>query len=182
VIQRSRLERKVRLAVAAAEYLNGHRLRRVLDVGCGEAPWRGVLRRLRPSAAYTGVDSSPYVVERFGRSRNIRFGTLGRLARLGLEGPYDLIVCADVLHYLPEREVAAGLRAIARLLGGVAFIETYTADDATIGDEDEFATRRTPAYRRLIVQAGLVHLGLHCFAGHDLAPLVTAFERGALSR
>lgn len=182
VILRSRLERKVRLAVAAAEYLSGRRVRRVLDVGCGEAPWRAVLRRMRPGVTYVGVDSSAYVVKRFGKSRGIRLGSLSTLGRMGLEGPFDLIVCADVLHYVPTKEVERGLKTISRLLDGVAFIEAYTSDDATTGDDKGFQPRRAAAYRRLMAEAGLVHLGLHCFAGKAMEYLVTSFERGGLVR
>src|SRR5207342_233424 len=114
------LERKVRLAVHAAEYFLERPIRSVLDVGCGEAPWQPLLHRLRPGVRYAGVDSSEYAVKRFGRRRNIRLGSFGSLGTLGLEGPFDLIVCADVLHYVDGRELAPGLEAIADLLGGVA--------------------------------------------------------------
>src|SRR5512132_2009708 len=58
VSTRASLERKVRMAVGVAEFLLGRPIRTVLDVGCGEAPWFPVLRRLRPRIRYTGVDSS----------------------------------------------------------------------------------------------------------------------------
>ena len=62
---RAVVERKVQYALAATEYLIGRRVRRVLDVGCGEGAWQPVLRRLRPAATYVGVDPSEYAIDRF---------------------------------------------------------------------------------------------------------------------
>ncbi|HVP38930.1 MAG TPA: class I SAM-dependent methyltransferase [Candidatus Saccharimonadales bacterium] len=178
VVHRGVVQRRVRLAVAAAEYLLERKIRTVLDVGCGEAQWRGLLRRLRPGVRYVGVDSSEYAVRRYGRRRDIRGGSLGELGRLGLQGPFDLIVCSDVLHYLPTPEVRRGLAAIARLLGGLAFLEVFAAEDETEGDQEAFRRRSAAAYRRLFREAGLVPLGLHCYVGPGLSEVLTAFERG----
>src|SRR5690349_8113847 len=104
------LERKVHLALSAAEYMLGRRVRTVLDVGCGEARWLGALRRIRPGVAYTGVESSEYAVETFGATRNIRQGSFGTLRTLKLRGPFDLIVCADVLQYVSGEDLGRGLR------------------------------------------------------------------------
>src|SRR5438552_15799386 len=84
VHRRAMVQRKVAFAVAAAEQLLDRRIRSVLDVGCGEAPWQPLLQRLRPGIRYAGIDSSPYSVERFGLRRNVRLGTFGRLGELGL--------------------------------------------------------------------------------------------------
>ena len=179
VILEGVLERRVKLALSAAEYLLERPVRRVLDVGCGEAPWRRVLRRLRPRLAYTGVDSSEYVVARYGRRRGIRRGTVGELGRLGLQGPYDLIVCSDVLHYVPTREVRAGLRAIARLLGGLAFLEAFAAGDPIEGDRRGLQARSAAHYRRLFREAGLTPVGLHSYVGRRIAGQLVALESPA---
>jgi SAM-dependent methyltransferase len=170
--------RRVQLAVAAAEYLLERPIRTVLDIGCGEAPWRALLRAARPTVRYTGVDSSTYVVQRFGRSRNIKLGTVGTLDRLGLPGPFDLIVCSDVLHYVPTDELRRGLATIEQLLGGMAFLELYTTEDDTEGDDDGFQPRRAAVYRRLFRAAGLIPLGLHCYVGRALKDELITFERG----
>ena len=157
------LERKVRLALSAAEYLLGRRVRTVLDVGCGEAAWYLALRRQRRGIAYLGVDSSEYVVQRFGRRRHIRLGRFGGLRDLRLDPGWDLIVCSDVLQYLPTAEVQRGLREIRRLLGGVAFLEAYAREDDMEGDMEDWHVRTATEYRRLFRGAGLTHCGLNCF-------------------
>jgi SAM-dependent methyltransferase len=175
--RRGAVERKVAVALATAEYLLGERVRSVLDIGCGEAPWRAILKRLRPSLRYQGVDGSEYVVQRYGRARNIRLGRFGALEKLGLDGPYDLIVCADVLHYVRANEARAGLATLAKLLGGVAWIEVFTADDSIAGDHREFKLRPPAAYRRMFRDAGLIHCGNYAFVGNQLAHTLTTFER-----
>lgn len=169
--------RKVRLAVSAAEYLLGRPIRSVLDVGCGEAPWRAHLKRLRPRLRYEGMDGSEYAVARFGRERGIRLGTLATLGTLGFAGPYDLVVCADVLHYVPTPEARLGLRAMHALSGGVAFMEAFTAADAIEGDRASFQRRSPAAYRRLFADAGWSPVGLHVHVTRELARTLVALER-----
>src|SRR5690348_3390687 len=134
VATRESLERKVRMAVSLTEFLIGRRIRSVLDIGCGEAPWQPIIKRIRPKTRYIGVDSSDYVLERFGASRNIRRGSLSALGAMRLPKRVDLIVCADVLQYVPDAEITRGLRAIRRLLAGVAYIEAFVTDDNMEGD------------------------------------------------
>jgi len=178
VIHHETLARRVQLALSAAEYILEVPVKSVLDVGCGEAPWRALLRLARPRARYVGVDSSEYAVRRYGKRRNIVLGRFGDIGKLELGGPFDLIVCSDVLHYVPTPEARRGLRAIARMLGGLAFIEFFSKEDDTIGDDDGYIPRPEAVYRNMFREAGLVHLGLHCYAsGHD-APNLMTFEKG----
>ncbi len=179
VITASAVARKVRLVTGIAEALLERPIRRVLDVGCGEGTWRAPLRRLRPGVRYTGVESSAYAVERFGRSRGIRHGSFGTLGALGLRGPFDLIIVCDVLHYVPDAELAPGFAEIARLLGGVAYLEAYTTDDAIEGDKRAWHHRRPEEYRRHFRRAGLHPVGMHCYVGKSLDGSVAALERGA---
>jgi SAM-dependent methyltransferase len=176
VVTRESLERKVRMAVGVAEFLLERPLRTVLDVGCGEAQWFGVLRRLRPAVRYVGVDSSDYVLERFGKSRHIRRGTFGGLAQLALTRPFDLIVCADVLQYVETPDIERGLRAVRRLLGGVAYLESFTTDDVMEGDRVDWQERSVAEYRRLFRRAGLTQCGPYCYVHLDTLDTLNVFE------
>ena len=169
--------RKVHLVLGVAEALLQRRVRSVLDVGCGEAPWRGPLRRARPALRYVGVDSSDYVVSRFGRRRGIRKGTFGTLGQLGLRGKFDLVVCCDVLQYVPTSELKAGLAAIAKLLGGVAYLEAYTTEDEIVGDRRAWHERSAASYKRAFRAVGLISIGMQCWVGDDLQPSTVALER-----
>ncbi|MEO7071482.1 MAG: methyltransferase [Rhodanobacter sp.] len=174
------LRRKVAMAVAQAEYYLGRPVRNVLDVGCGEAPWRAPLRALRPGLVYRGLDASPYVVARYGRSRQIGLARFGDLAQLRLETRFDLIVCSDVLHYLRPAEIRAGLPGIADMLEGLAFLEVFTRDDDVLGDKHGFVARAPAWYLREFAAAGLQACGSHSYLGARLAAQTVALERGCI--
>lgn len=181
VITEAAVARKVRLVTAIAEALLERPIRSVLDVGCGEGAWRAHLRELRPRVRYTGVESSDYAVERFGKSRGIvrgSFGTLDSIGRASLRGPFDLIVVCDVLHYVPDGELGPGFAAIARRLGGVAYLEAYTTEDAIEGDRHGWNHRSAEQYRRHLRRAKLFAVGMHCYVGEELAGAPAALERG----
>lgn len=170
-------KRKAAVAVSAAEYMLGRPVRRVLDVGAGEGTWLSALRAMRPGLRYTGVDPSEYVVRRFGRRRNIHWGTFGALDEVGLlSGTYDLIVCVGVVNYLSTRELDRGLAVMAELLAGVAFIEVWTSADDVVGDRRGWQKHRPEYYRRIFRRAGLVDCGMHCYVGPALASEAAALE------
>ena len=173
------LRRKVALAVALAEYYLGRPIRHVLDVGCGEAPWRAHLRALRPEASYRGLDASEYVVARYGRSRNVGLATFGQLEHLRFDERFDLIVCSDVLHYLKPAEIRAGLDGLVDMLEGVAFIEVFTRQDDPAGDLQGYVSRSATWYLRAFREAGLLPCGSHAYLGPRLQRRVAALERAA---
>ncbi len=176
------LRRKVALAVAQAEYYLGRPVRNVLDIGCGEAAWRAPLLALRPRMAYQGLDASEYVVARYGRRRGIGLARFGQLAQLRLPQRYDLIVCADVLHYLAPGEIRAGLVGISDMLEGVAFLEVFTSHDDVIGDREGFIARPPAWYLREFAAVGLLPCGSHGYLGPRLRQHVAALERAQLLR
>lgn len=174
---RARLRRKVALAVAQAEHYLERPIRSVLDVGCGEGAWRAPLRALRPRASYLGFDGSEYAVRRYGRSRNLHLARFGDFAWLRPCAPVDLLVCSDVLHYLPSRELGQGLPGLAELCGGVAFLELFTAEDAFEGDHAGFQARPARWYRRRFEAAGFTALGSHGWLSPALAGHASSLER-----
>ncbi len=172
----ARLRRKIALAISVAEYHLGRPVRSVLDIGAGEAAWHAPLRRLRPGLSYQAFDNSEYAVRRFGRTRNIALASFRDFAQLRPCAPADLVVCSDVLHYLPTREIDRGLEGIAALCGGVAFLETWTARDAIEGDRDGFFRRSAAFYRKRFASVGLVDLGNHCWLSPGLAASASELE------
>lgn len=180
VTSHAELQRKVALVVALAEYYLGRPVRNVLDIGCGEANWRAPLRRLRPGLAYRGLDASPYVVERYGRTRNVGLARFSQLEQLRFEARFDLIVCTDVLHYLKPKEIRAGLQGIGAMLEGIAFLEVFTSRDDVSGDLLGFLTRTPAWYLRQFGDAGLLPCGSHCYLGPRLERHIAALERAQL--
>jgi SAM-dependent methyltransferase len=176
VSSKRELERKVALAVAMTEYYLARPIVNVLDVGCGEGVWRAPLRRLRPNLEYLGLDSSEYVVQRYGRSRNLRLAAFGDLGELRFDRAFDLIVCSDTIHYVRNAELRRGLRGIVDMLDGVAFLELFTSKDAPDGDKLGFIPRSPRWYVREFEATGLIPVGTHCYLGPLLKGRVAELE------
>ena len=171
------VRRKIALAVITAEYFLQRRLESVLDVGCGEGAWLPHLRSLRRGIKYTGLDSSEYAIRRFGKRRNIQYGTFGALGKVGLrQKRYDLVVCSDVLHYLDDGEVVRGLPHLVRLTGGVAYIEVLTKEDSIVGDLEGLTQRPARWYKKRFHEAGLAQAGPYLWLGSELQDVVGPME------
>jgi len=175
--RRQSTARKARLAVSACEYYLGRPIQTVIDIGCGEGDWREPLLAQRPKLRYLGLDSSEYAIGRYGLSRNLRLARFGQMAELRFDAPVDLLVCADVLHYLPTAELRHGLSGFAELCHGLCFIETYSSEDAISGDTDGFVARSARWYRKRFAAAGLTPLGSHLYATPQVAKDLVALER-----
>jgi trans-aconitate methyltransferase len=171
------VRRKVRLVLGVVEALLERPVRRILDVGCGEGAWRSHFLDERPKAEYVGVDSSEYVVERFGRTRGIRAGTFGTLGQIGITDRFDVLVCCDVLQYVRSEELGPGLRAVASLLDGVAYLEAFTTGDELVGDKRHWHHREAAWYRHAFRDAGLTAVGMHCYVSEALRDSTLALER-----
>ncbi len=171
------LERTVALALAVAESLLNRHIRTVLDVGAGEGRWQPMLQRLRPEVRYLGIEPSAYARARYGASRNLREGRFGTLDLHTFDEPFDLVVCADVMHYLTEEELAGGIDELVDLVGGAALLEVFTSDDDVAGDLDGFIARPARWYADLFRSVGLVPLGLQLWTHREIAEDLDAMER-----
>ncbi len=172
----SELGRQVAFVVAAVEFILGRPVRSVLDVGCGEAQWRRVLQRHRPSLHYTGVDPSEYVVNRFGKQRNILSGSIQTLDALPLRESYDLVVCCGMLNYLSRSELTEGLAHIVRRITGMAYLELFTSEDQTEGDTEWPLPEDASFYRKIMIEAGLVAVGMQCYVPASAIHRVSSLE------
>ncbi len=172
----ARLDRKVALAVATAEYHLERPLRTVLDIGCGEGAWRAPLLKLRPQLDYLGFDSSDYAIRRFGARRNLHWARFSDFEHLRPCAPVDLLICSDVLHYLSSRELDRGLQGLADLCGGVAFLECFSREDQVEGDSVGFMRRPASFYRTRFAKAGFAQVGSHCWLASTRIARATALE------
>ncbi len=170
------LRRSALLALAVTESILNRDVRTVLDVGAGEGRWQPILQELRPGMSYLGIEPSPYAVERFGGERNLVQGEFGDLELHTFDEPFDLVVCADVLHYLSEEELLAGVAELADLVGGAAFLEVFTEDDPAEGDREGLYLRPAAWYHRTLREAGLVPVGMQMWVHREMAEDLDAME------
>jgi SAM-dependent methyltransferase len=169
------VRRKVQLAVASAEYFLRRQIRTVLDVGCGEGAWLPHLRALRPSVKYLGFDPSEYAVRRFGKTRGIRRAAFADLPSLDLD-VFDLVVCSDVMHYIADDELRAGVKAIADATDGVAYLEVLTKEDDIVGDLEGFIRRPAAFYRSLFTSVGMTFVGPYLWLSPAFEDAVAELE------
>jgi len=170
------LRRRVAMVVAVAERYLDRPLRSALDVGCGEGSWGVELRRLRPRLRYLGLDPSEYAVRRFGARRHLVAGTFADLPALAPRQPVDLVLCVDVLHYLDDTELDAGLPALAAATGGLAYLEVLSAEEEIVGDLAGLRRRSAAWWRRRFAAVGLAACGSNSYLSATLADRASALE------
>ena len=86
----------------------------VLEIGIGEGFLSGYLSEKLPTVRFVGVDSSEAALARLRRLfPQIETRVRDACNLSGLEGPFDLVLCAEVLEHL--HEPARALDAIAAL-------------------------------------------------------------------
>jgi SAM-dependent methyltransferase len=168
--------RRVVAVLALAEHFLGRAVRSVLDVGSGPGLWARELLRARPAARYVGIDPSPAAIAAAPRGAEVLRAGFGELPGLELGGRFDLVVCADVLHYLPLREIRAGLPALVAAARGPLYIEVLTSAEGVEGDRAGIRLRRPSLYRRLFAAHGLVPCGFQLYLRAGLAERATALE------
>jgi SAM-dependent methyltransferase len=151
-------------------------VRSALDIGCGEGLWAAALRRERPHLEYLGIDPSAYVVRRYGARRNIQQGDIASLGALDAGGPFDVILCNDVLHYIPAAALRTGMAALVERLRGVAYLGVFTSADDIEGDLHAYLRRPPAFYRNVFTRAGLRPIGMHCWIPESLAATRSALE------
>lgn len=123
-----------RFVLAYLEYLEID-VRNVLDLGCGLGRWKKALELHDNRIRYTGVDVSAYACSTYGWHQ-------ASVEDFRSSAKYDLVICQDVLPYLPEDSVEIAVRNIARHCRGAAYIQVITREDW----EDEICDpRRTDA-------------------------------------
>ena len=120
VVSRAEMRQRAGLIAAYARHI-GLPVRSMLDAGCGIGLLRAPLQRAFPRAAWTGLEYSEYLCERYG-------WTQGSLATFRAE-PFDLVVCYDVLQYLDDRMAAGAIANLGRLTRGLLYISALTARD-----------------------------------------------------
>jgi len=167
--------RRVAAVVALAEQHLGRRLGTALDVGCGAGLWGRELVRLRPRLRYLGLDPSPAAVALAPRRLEVRRGGIAELDALGRRR-FDLVVCADVLHYLDAAAVRAALPALVARARGPLYLEVLTAAEQVEGDRGGLRRRPPAWYLRLFAATGLVPAGLHLYLPRQLAGRAAALE------
>jgi SAM-dependent methyltransferase len=97
-------------------------VRRILDAGCGIGLLRKPFAELLPRARYTGLELSEYLCRKYGWEN-------GSVADYEPREPFDLVICYDVLQYLPDQEAGRALGNLARLSRAIVYVSALTQED-----------------------------------------------------
>ncbi|WP_062430571.1 class I SAM-dependent methyltransferase [Herbidospora daliensis] len=102
--------------------------RRIIDVGCSEGVFTGMLAAARPDAEITGVDISETALTRARRNApSVRFLQADLFS---LTGHYDLVVCSETLYYLGGRLEDASARLCGLLAPEAVLLSVHPWPEA----------------------------------------------------
>lgn len=97
---------------AFAEYIRGKPIRRVLDLGSGDGHVIGEIAKRFSNLQIEAVDCVPRIVEDGGkRAPGVKWH-VADLLEYDIPPGFDLILCKDVLHHLPNADVSVILEKI----------------------------------------------------------------------
>lgn len=134
------------------------KIERFADVGAGTGWWaREFAKRARDCDVIETFDASEAACIEYGH-RNVPLEKLGGPAA-------DLVVCRDVLRYIPNSDIDAAVERLAKKCRGVLYLHVITSDD----DIDEEASdmtgwfRTTSWYRKALKAHGFRDCGMGLF-------------------
>jgi SAM-dependent methyltransferase len=137
---------------------------RILDAGCGLGWMRKPLLRAFPEATYVGLEVSEHLCARMGWIN-------ASLAAFNPRARFDLVICYDVLQYLPEREARRALANLGRLCRGALYFHAPTDEDwkrnADLGCSDANIHLRAASWyrQRLAHDFHALGFGMHVRRG-----------------
>ena len=120
-VSRAEMTARAQFIAAFADYL-GLDVRRILDAGCGLGLMRPTFRRMFPKARYVGLEVSAEMCAKFG-------WTPGSVDTWRSAQPFDVVICYDVMQYLPARRAEAALAKLARHCRGLLYFSALTRED-----------------------------------------------------
>ena len=120
-VSREEMTARAQFIAAFADYLELD-VRRVLDAGCGLGLMRPTFRRMFPEALYVGLEVSDDMCAKYGWTR-------GSIDTWRSARPFDVVICYDVLQYLPVRRAEMALANLARLCRGLLYFSALTRED-----------------------------------------------------
>lgn len=139
VTSRAEMRARARLIVACVQYV-GLPVARILDAGCGVGLLRAPLKRALRTADYIGLEFSEYLCRRYGWRQ-------GSIATLRTRERFDLVICYDVLQYLPAAQARRAIANLARVCRGALYFGALTLEDWR-DNCDQTRTDRIPGLRR----------------------------------
>ena len=139
VTSRAEMSARARLIAGCLSYV-GLPVSRILDAGCGVGLLRAPLKRALRRADYVGLECSAYLCQRYG-------WLPGSIETYRSRERFDLVICYDVLQYLPAIQARRAIANLARVCRGALYFGALTLEDWR-ENCDQRRTHRIPGLRR----------------------------------
>ncbi|MEO5904928.1 MAG: methyltransferase domain-containing protein [Gemmatimonadaceae bacterium] len=149
---------EVGFVIAFCDHI-GLTVKRFTDVGAGTGWWAREFAKQYPRCeSVETFDASEDACKVYGHRRT---------AVQNLSGPAsDLVVCRDVLRYVPDAHIDRAIKRLATKCRGVLYLHVITSNDEI--DEEasdmEGSFRTTSFYRKRLKAAGFRDCGMGLFA------------------
>ncbi|HUQ47831.1 MAG TPA: methyltransferase domain-containing protein [Gemmatimonadaceae bacterium] len=157
---------EVKFVIAFCNHI-GLKVKRFTDVGAGTGWWAEEFgRTYRSCEVIETFDASEAACDVYGHKR---------VLVQNLTGPAsDLVVCRDVLRYVPDKYIDRAIRRLERKCRGVLYLHAITSDDDIDTDASDMAGifRTAAFYRRLLKAAGFRDCGMGLFVSARLKSFV----------
>jgi len=121
VTSKAEMRSRARLIAGCLGYL-GMPVGSILDAGCGVGLLRAPLLRAFQGAEYIGLEVSEYLCQRYGWRR-------GSVEKFRTRRRFDLVICYDVLQYLPDVSARRAIASLGRLCRGALYFGALTSED-----------------------------------------------------
>jgi trans-aconitate methyltransferase len=148
---------EVRFVLAFCRHIDVD-VRRFADVGAGTGWWAKELTRQYPACAEIETYDASAAAARIYGHRQLSIEKLGGQ-------PADLVVCRDVLRYVPDAVARAGIGGLARKCRGVLYVQVMTREDDIDEEASDMSGYFRPVrwYLRELERVGFRNAGMGLF-------------------
>jgi SAM-dependent methyltransferase len=175
VTSRAEMHARAHMIIGCVRYF-GMPVGSILDAGCGVGLLRAPLLRAFRRADYTGVEVSKYLCERYGWHRST-------VEQFRSRRHFDLVICYDVLQYLPEERARRAIANLARLCRGAMYFGALTREDwrdnCDQSRTDRVAGLRAGSWYRRELARGFHPLGCGMWLKKEVPLTVWNLDRAA---
>ncbi len=148
---------EVRFVLAFCDHI-GVEIHRFADVGAGTGWWAKEFARQHPRCRdIETYDASADAARLYGH-RRVSIETLGGR-------PADLVVCRDVLRYVPDAVAKEAIERLAKKCRGVLYLHVVTREDEVDEEASDMTGyfRQARWYRSRLERAGFTNAGMGLF-------------------
>jgi SAM-dependent methyltransferase len=149
-------------------------VRSILDAGCGVGLLRKPFAEVLPRARYSGLEASDYLCKRYA-------WIAGSIVDFAPRQPFDLVVCYDVLQYLPDAAAASAIANLSRLTRAALYISALTSEDwrdnCDRSRTDRAVHLRPGAWYRRRLRKSFRYVGFGVWLRKDVTAILWDMER-----